>query len=91
MVYDSLTQSPFLDFVHCLFFNTFPKPTLRPSASQEAPKLVEPLDRAILSHWAPQVLLCLKTEAEPASETSCFLKKIRQWTKPPKKENVSVR
>jgi len=25
-----------------------------PSSDQEAPNLMDPLDRAILSHWAPQ-------------------------------------
>jgi len=31
----------------------FRKPTLPPSSDKEAPNLVNPSDRTILSHWAP--------------------------------------
>jgi hypothetical protein len=67
------------------FFKNVSKPTLRPSVGQETRKLVEPLDRAVLSHWAPQVLLCLKKEADPASETPCFLKNNLDDGQSPKK------
>jgi len=32
---------------------TFRKPTVLPLSGKEAPNLVDPLDRAILSHWLP--------------------------------------
>lgn len=40
--------------------------------TRKAPNLVDPLDGAIPSHWAT----CLKTETEPASEMSCFIKRL---------------
>jgi hypothetical protein len=47
--------TPFLDFVYCLILkNTFWKPAVLPSSGKEAPNLVDPLDQAMLSHWASQ-------------------------------------
>jgi hypothetical protein len=65
--------------------------------ASRAPNLVEPLDRAqwlriSVSKGSTRLgaLLCLKTEAESASETSCFIKNIRQWKKS-KMKIMSVR
>jgi hypothetical protein len=49
---------------------TFRKPALLPSLDTEAPNLVDPLDRAILSHWAPQKQ---STEKEILSVTEKFV------------------
>jgi len=53
---DSVTQYPFLDFAHHLHFkkHDFWKQTLFPPCSKEAPKLVDSLNRAILSHLTPK-------------------------------------
>jgi hypothetical protein len=48
---------------------------LFPPSDKEAPSLVDPVRRAVLT--PEQVLLCLKTESMPASERSCFYK---NWT-----------
>ena len=47
----------FLDFVCCLIFYrsmTYPKSAPFLSSDKEVPNLVDSLDQAILSHWAPQ-------------------------------------
>jgi hypothetical protein len=57
MLYQSLTQSPILDSVQRLNFmqnSAFRKPAVRPSSGKEAPNLVDPLDRAVLSQLIPQ-------------------------------------
>ena len=61
MVYDSLTQSPFLDFVHRHIKKaTFRKPVLLRSSGEEAPNLVDPLDITILSLGAIETGAYLK-------------------------------
>ena len=52
MMYDSLTQSPFLYFVHLLIFfffksTTFREPDLLPSLGKEALNVVYPLDELL--------------------------------------------
>jgi len=57
MLYQSLTQSLISDSVQCLNFmqnSAFRKPAVLPPSGKEAPNLVDPLDRAIFSHWIPQ-------------------------------------
>jgi hypothetical protein len=52
MIYDSLTHSPFLNFVQKLNLRrkkTFRKPVLFPSLGKQAPNLADPIDRDILS------------------------------------------
>jgi len=52
-----LTQPPlFLDFVQSLGFlkTTFQKPTVLLSSGKETPKLVDFLDRSVLSYFALQ-------------------------------------
>ena len=53
----SLIKSAFLDFVRCLklsFKNTtFRNPVLLLSSCNEAPNLMDSLDRGILLHWVP--------------------------------------
>ena len=55
MVHDSLTQSPFLNFVHIIFKkHDFSEADSASIFNNEERKLVSPLQRAILSHWVPQ-------------------------------------
>jgi len=49
------TISFFFCFVHRLNLKntTFRNPAMFPSSGKEAPNVVDPLNRAILRHWAP--------------------------------------
>jgi hypothetical protein len=49
--YTAVTGSPYVDSVRLL---NWIKPVLLPYSRKEAPNLVDTLDRAILSHWAPR-------------------------------------
>jgi hypothetical protein len=69
------------------------EPAQLPSSGKEAPKLVDPLDQATWMQIArfirpTRLGIYLKMEAEPASETSCFIKKLDDWQSPEKEDCV---
>jgi hypothetical protein len=69
----------------------FRKPALLPSSGNEAPNVVNPLDKAILFTGSTMLgAFYLKMESEPASETSCFLESFRRWTKCKKKKKNKI-
>jgi len=78
MVHDSLTQYPFLYSVHRVIFDK-----ARRFGSQFCFRL-QAKSSILVDHWAEEAhqsrwFPCPKTAAQPAPETSCFIK--RRWTK----------
>lgn len=103
--YESLTYFSFLEiFPSHNFFNTtwyFESWLCFRLQARKVPDLVNPLNTAIVTHWAIQNSYiegvhqmrwssCLKAKAQPASETSRFTKKIKTMDKVHKKKIMSV-